>query len=316
LGIKRDRPCRLVSPANASTPQGRSYITGEPVVVRNLNAVDDLSLPAFYGQHGIIAIVAVLIKAVQDPPYGVLEVGSPTPHAYDEHDICFFTGFASVLADAVAMQTRVAALKKLVEVNSVLARELKHRVRNNLQLILEMLDRYAAALDDGPPKHGIETIALRLMTMARMYDNLLGHGLANTVDLGTYVKQLCADLADVYGAEHRNVHQACSTIPMPVDLDTVTALGMAAGELVTNCYVHAFPAGKSGTIDVSLFVSKVGDGMLTIKDNGIGFDIMAENKRHGVGLVKQLMQQVNGSFDMHSDGGTSWTLSFPIRSLS
>ena len=98
---------------------------------------------------------------------------------------------------------------------------------------------------------------------------------------------------------------------MPVDLDTVTALGMAAAELVTNCYVHAFPDGKSGIIDVSLFASKIGGGTLTIKDNGIGFDTTAENKRHGVGLVKQLMQQVNGSFDIQSNGGTSWTLSFP-----
>ena len=298
---------RVVSPADASTPQGRAYITGEPVIIRNLNAANDLSLPAFYGQHGIVATVDVLIKGIEGPPYGVLEVDSPTPHAYDEHDISFLTGFANVLAEAVATQTRMQALRKLVEENNVLARELKHRVRNNLQLILAMLDRYAATLDDGPPKQGIETITLRLMTMARMYDNLLGSGLANTVDLGAYMQQLCADLADVHGAEHRNVHQTCSTIPMPVDLDTVTALGMAAAELVTNCYVHAFPDGKSGTIDVSLSMSESGEGVLAIKDNGIGFDITAESKRHGVGLVKQLMQQVNGSFEVQSNGGTSWT---------
>jgi two-component sensor histidine kinase len=302
---------RVVSLADASTPQGRSYITGEPVIVRNLNAANELSPPAFYGQHGITAIVDVVIETIQGPPYGVLEVASRAPNAYDEHDISFLAGFANVLAEAVATQMRMEALRKSIQVNNVLACELRHRIRNNLQLILAMLDRYAATLDDGPPKHGIETIALRLMTMARMYDNLLGDGMANTVDLGAYVKQLCADLADVHGAEHRNVHQACSTIPMPVDLDTVTALGMAAAELVTNCYVHAFPDGKSGIIDVSLFASKIGGGTLTIKDNGIGFDTTAENKRHGVGLVKQLMQQVNGSFDIQSNGGTSWTLSFP-----
>ena len=125
--------------------------------------------------------------------------------------------------------------------------------------------------------------------------------------------QLCADLADVHGTEHPNVHQTCSTIPMPVDLNTVTALGMAAAELVTNCYVHAFPDGKSGTIDVRLSTSESGEGVLAIKDNGIGFDVTAENKRHGVGLVKQLMQQVNGSFDIQSNDGTSWTLRFPMR---
>ena len=92
---------RVVLPADASTPQGRAYITGKPVII---NATNDLSLPAFYGQHGIVATVDVLIKGSEGPSYGILEVDSPTPHAYDEHDIGFLTGFASVLAEAVAAQ--------------------------------------------------------------------------------------------------------------------------------------------------------------------------------------------------------------------
>jgi two-component sensor histidine kinase len=103
---------------------------------------------------------------------------------------------------------------------------------------------------------------------------------------------------------------------MLVDLDTATALGMAAAELVTNCYDHAFPDGKRGTIDVSLSASESGGGVLVIKDNGIGFDVAAESKRYGVGLVKQLMRQVNGSFDIQSNDGTLWTLSFAIHRVS
>ena len=106
---------RVVSPADASTPQGRAYITGEPVIIRNLNAANDLSLPAFYGQHGIVSTIDVLIKGDDGPPYGVLEVDSPTPHAYDGHDISFLTGFANVLAEAVATQARTQALRRLVE---------------------------------------------------------------------------------------------------------------------------------------------------------------------------------------------------------
>ena len=151
------------------------------------------------------------------------------------------------------------------------------------------------------------------MTMARMYDSLLGSGLANTVDLGAYLCQLCHDLADIHGAEHQNVQQACSLVPMQVDLNAVTALGMAAAELVTNCYLHAFPDRMSGIIDVLLSTSESGEGVLVIKDNGIGFDVAAESKRYGVGLVKQLMQQVNGSFDIQSDDGIQWTLRFPIH---
>ena len=88
---------------------------------------------------------------------------------------------------------------------------------------------------------------------------------------------------------------------------------MAAAELVTNCYVHAFPDRKSGTIDVLLSTLESGEGVLVIKDNGIGFDVTAESKRHGVGLVKQLMQQVNGSFDIQLNDGTQWSLRFPIH---
>jgi hypothetical protein len=66
---------RVVSPADASTPQGRAYITREPVIIRNLNSANDLFLPAFYGQHGIVATVDVLVRGTDGQPYGVLEVG-------------------------------------------------------------------------------------------------------------------------------------------------------------------------------------------------------------------------------------------------
>ena len=59
---------RVVSLADASTPQGRAYITGEPVIIRNLNTANDLSLPAFYGQHGIVSTIDVLIKGMDSQP--------------------------------------------------------------------------------------------------------------------------------------------------------------------------------------------------------------------------------------------------------
>ena len=103
------------------------------------------------------------------------------------------------------------------------------------------------------------------MTMARMYDGVWQRA-------GKYHRywRVCAGnlrrFADVHGTDYRNVHQTCSTVPTLVDLDTATALGMAAAELVTNCYVHAFPDGKGGTIDVSLSASESGEGVLVIKD--------------------------------------------------
>jgi two-component sensor histidine kinase len=306
---------RVVSRADESSPQGRAYVTGKPVIIRNLREANDLILPKFYARHGIVSTIDVLIKGFEDrPAYGVLEIDSPTEHAYNDNDINFLTGFANVLAEAVATQSRMQTLNAVINEKNMLARELHHRVRNNLQLIQGMLDTYSHSLVDGLPKQDIETITRRVMTLAQVYDHLLGIGLSRTIDLGTYVKTLCSILPDIQITQNLNVRLTCEVESITLDLDKVTSLGMVVAELVTNSYGHAFPNGKRGTIVVSLLHSKPDDtATLIVKDSGIGFDGVPERKRHGLGLVRQLMEKVNGSIEIQSDGGTTSILKFPIH---
>jgi hypothetical protein len=86
----------------------------------------------------------------------VLEIDNPERHDYDEHDVNFVTGFANVLAEAVNTSKRntvvqaaldqmkdmvadrdrlLGAQERLLSEKGVLAQELQHRVRNNLQLV-------------------------------------------------------------------------------------------------------------------------------------------------------------------------------------
>jgi two-component sensor histidine kinase len=95
----------------------------------------------------------------------------------------------------------------------------------------------------------------------------------------------------------------------------VTALGMAVAELAANAYRHAFPDGAGGTISVALRPPGVpaGEAVLTVGDDGVGFDPGGvASKRHGVGLVRRLMEQVGGSVGVESGRGTTWTLTFPV----
>ena len=69
-------------------------------------------------------------------------------------------------------------------------------------------------------------------------------------------------------------------------------------ELITNSYTHAFPDGN-GTITVSLSLNNSGtDAMITYIDDGVGFSDTGESKRHGLGLVKRLMEQVDRDGDI------------------
>jgi hypothetical protein len=91
----------VVSRADESSPQGRAFITGEPSICNDLRNDTRFQLPSFYSEHQIISTIDVLIKGT-DRPYGVLEVDSNVQVDYGVNDINFLTGFANVLAEAVA----------------------------------------------------------------------------------------------------------------------------------------------------------------------------------------------------------------------
>jgi two-component sensor histidine kinase len=303
---------RVVSRADETSPQGRAYVTGEPVIIRDLRDGNNLALPDFYPQHGIVSTIDVVIAAANGESYGVLEIDSPTRHQYDEHDINFLTGFANVLAEAVASTQKNSAMHALLERQKVLASELQHRVRNNLNLIVGMLDNYARSAPDVTSRRGIGSISRHVVTLASIYDSLLGVGLAATIDLSIYLQRLCASLPALQDGQPRTVDLECRAEPFMLPLDSVTALGMAVAELVMNGYRHAFPHDRTGTIVVTLARADVDNAILMIQDDGVGFDTTAATSRRGLSLVRQLVEQIGGTAEVRSEVGTLWTLIFPV----
>ena len=232
---------KVVSQANESSPQGRAYVTGAPVIIRNLQEANNLNLPSFYQEHGIVSTVDVIIPAIDDVAYGVLEIDSPEQHQYDEHDINFLTGFANVLAEAVATAARLKKIEDLLDSKNLLAEELQHRVSNNLHMITTLLGSYARTTVEGPARHGIDLIVRRVTTLSQVYDNLLGVGLSATVNLADYLRALCLRLPGLQADRTENVRIVFEGDSIQLGLDEVTTLGVAVAEIVTNSYKHAFP---------------------------------------------------------------------------
>ncbi len=320
----------VVSPADESSTQGRAFVTGQPIILEDLSKNNSYTLPPFYAEHGIVATADVLIKG-REGPWGVLEIDSPTARAFDQHDIDFLTGFANVVAEAVATAERTAVLCATIEQmellivekdqllaerqgvlneKNVLAEELQHRVRNNLQLVLGMLNRQIDLGDDAGME-GMRGIARRVMSLAKIYDHLLGNGLTRTIDFDRYLRSLCESLREFQAPRQFDVVLTCGGQPEPLllDLDSVTALGIVVAEIVSNAYLHAF-VGRAGKIRVNL-ARDATSATLTIGDDGVGFVEPPTSKRHGLGLVRRLMEQIGGAVRVISDHGTNWTLVFP-----
>ena len=314
---------QAVSKADATTPQGRAFTSGDPAIARDLRIATGYVLPAFYAAHGIISTVDVVIKGAERP-YGVLEVDSDVQLDFDPHDIDFLTGFANVLAEAVSTSERTAVLQSalaamralvtdkdlLLEKTRVLAQELQHRVRNNLQLIYGMLTNQMVSVNSEVAERGLSAIARRVSTLAQVYDHLIGADMAETAEAGAFLRSLCVAIAAVQAQDR--IRLDCATAPVFLDLDTVTALGIITTEIVTNCYEHAFPE-HVGVISVDL--RRVADHpdlcQLTLSDTGPGFVAAPLSKRHGIGLVRRLAEQIGGTATLSGPPGAVWTIVFP-----
>jgi two-component sensor histidine kinase len=90
-------------------------------------------------------------------------------------------------------------------------------------------------------------------------------------------------------------------------------IAMIVNELVTNCFKHAFPDQRFGSVTVRYGVAD-GAFHLAVVDDGIGMP--GEGKREGRGLntVRALAADLGGSASWRSeDGGTTASVRFPYH---
>jgi two-component sensor histidine kinase len=321
---------QVVSQADDSSPQGRAFMTKKPVICVNLAKEPTFVPPSFYADHKIVSTVDVVIPGPAGP-YGILEIDNPAEHVYDEYDINFLTGFANIIAGAVESAKRktsnaatisekdrlLTVQRALLNDKALLARELNHRVRNNLQFISGMLEREIKdyGTHDNKGVRGFEAISRRIIALSRVYDHLLGTGLSQKIEFSAYLSSLCADLLAIEIAQHPAVRISYDLAPAMLDLDTVSSLGLIVTELISNSFEHAFPNGE-GAICLSVAPAQVGEAhtvTVTVGDNGVGFSSKVDSKRNGLGLVKRLAEQMGGTATHRSDNGTEWSVTVPAR---
>jgi len=188
----------VVSRADMSSPQGRAFTTGEPAICDDLQKGACYELPPSYAAHGIVSIVDVVIKANDGQPYGILEIGADQPRDYDQYDIHFLNGFASVLAEAVSTAARGAALQVTVDQMKALVGE-KDRLlheKNVADLRLRQTQKMEAV---GQLTGGIVHDLNNILTVITGTIEILAEGVADRPELVVITKMI--DEAGVRGAD-------------------------------------------------------------------------------------------------------------------
>jgi PAS domain S-box-containing protein len=222
---------------------------------------------------------------------------------------------AAELEQRVADRTREleaanARLKAFGAEREMLLVEVNHRAKNSLSIAGALLNLQGRRQADPAVKALFAETQERLNAMARAHDLLSRSEHVQQVNAGSYVADLCAALEALTEGDDRIRLEAQVEEGIFVSADHAIPLGLALTELVTNAVKYAFPSPRSGTIRAQVRRPQPGRIELVIQDNGVGMAGVREGSL-GYGLVRSLVQQIEGDIDIRNDAGVTVTISFP-----
>lgn len=195
-------------------------------------------------------------------------------------------------------------LAAALEANQMLFREIHHRVKNNLQAVNSLIN--LQKIDPGAKQE----MSHRIQAMVAVHEQIYRNDQFGLVDASTYIPAIIGKLVESYG---REVTLNYDLEAMEVDREHALPLGLVANEVVSNAMKYAFPDNRDGKLDVALKKTEDGrTGILTIHDNGTGFDPKTSPKGTGSKLINGLVAQIQGESGYHFEQGTRFEMRFPL----
>lgn len=196
------------------------------------------------------------------------------------------------------------AARELQE-KEVLFREVHHRVKNNLQVVQSLLKMEVRTLPPSEARAAIESMILRVRAMATVHEKLCQMpGLAG-LSVAGYLREIFDGVIAFYLVDPGRINFDLDAEDILLDLERAIPFGLLANELISNSLKHGFPAGRKGTISVSIHRVE-GAARMVIRDNGIGLPMNFDDgscKSMGLKLVESLAHQLGGTLLFTSKQG-------------
>lgn len=239
-------------------------------------------------------------------------VHSISPILNDEGRVARLAVFAADITERKLAEEKILAT---LEEKEILLREIHHRVKNNLQAIIALIDMQIGQIQDAHILQFLEELKGQARTMSLIYEQLYQSDNLSRVKMTPYLQQLTSNILETFGAK-RNIHLQLNA---PISLDIAQALpcGLIINELFTNILKHAFPDGYQGQPNVSISLTQTEDTCnLTVADNGVGFSPNINwrtSPSQGLRLVNLwATHQLDGTLQTTSDAGVCTTITFNL----
>jgi two-component sensor histidine kinase len=221
---------------------------------------------------------------------------------------------------AERVQRHEQDMSRAIQQKDAMLKEVHHRVKNNLQVVTSLMSIQANRLKDESSKRALAELQRRVRALGLLHRHLYEGDDLRYLDFGQFTAELCQMVKESSGLIARGISIEVDIPPIPITADRAVPLGLLITEALGNALKHAFPAGRPGTIRISLSASAEGIATISISDDGIGpppafadtTTISPLGPGTGLLLMQAFAQQLGGELTVEGPPGTTVGFSFDL----
>lgn len=228
--------------------------------------------------------------------------------------ILVFCSLLFSMVVAITYQVQHKAMEMALKEQKVLLAEVNHRVKNNLAVIISLLNLQSDSVKDEKVSVALHDIRNRVMSMALVHNKMYQNKDKNSILLDLYIRELVDEISTSINMK-KELGVQLYVANISINLSQAIPLGLILNELITNSMKHAFGETLEPVINVRLNVLKDNYVELIYRDNGKGImsESIEQNRGLGLELIRSLSEQLDGVPSFHNNKGLVFNLTFPIE---
>ncbi|MBK8848446.1 MAG: PAS domain S-box protein [Bacteroidetes bacterium] len=216
--------------------------------------------------------------------------------------------------DITERKTMEDRLKENIKERDLLLREIHHRVKNNLQIIISLFNLQSYYVQDENSSKVLQDGQHRIKSMALIHEKFYQSEGLSKIDFKDYIQRLADNLSITFNALTPKPKITISGDNSALDIDTAVPCGLILNEVLSNCFNHAFNSNSiNPEIQISFNQISPSKYSLEVNDNGIGLPpsfSIETSESLGMQLIQALCEQLEGKIELESANGTSFKIDF------
>lgn len=210
----------------------------------------------------------------------------------------------------------------LIEEKEWLLKEINHRIKNNLQIMISLLNTQSKYLDSREAIDAIAESKHRVQAMSLVHQKLYQFENTTFVNMQAYITEFVDYLKTCFNLDN-TINFDLHIDIIELDVSQAIPVSLILNEAITNAIKYAFTNIEKGIIFIIMKHGIDDNVILEIHDNGKGlppgFDV-AKGDSMGIRLMKGLVKQIGGTMFLKSEQGMSIRIEFKkdiiLKSLS